>query len=320
MSTTFYLETDGTTEWANQVIKNILHALIRPDQTDWADKLPIAEFAINSSHNKSTRFAPFKVNYGYLPTLQGLLDTIPDDVKPGIHTYADKAHEHLRQAHNSIITSRVFQTHYVNQLHWEEPDLKVGDRVWLSTKNLAMPKGQVQKLQPLFIGLFLILQAMPEKLNYRLKLPQEMATWQIHSVFHIQLLCPFVNNDQTLFPKCDAQYYYDYRETNNNEWVVNEIIRHWWNGKVIEFHVHWSLGDTTWEPIEHCDELQALDEYLILMNTKDWRSLHKKTSNNKNTLDKQPENNNENKNNIKHKRQQKTNRKRVQNRPTHIHR
>jgi hypothetical protein len=35
------------------------------------------------------------------------------------------------------------------------------------------------------------------------------------------------------------------------------------------------------------------------MNAKDWQSLHKKTSNNNNTLDKQPENNNENKNNIK---------------------
>jgi hypothetical protein len=36
------------------------------------------------------------------------------------------------------------------------------------------------------------------------------------------------------------------------------------------------------------------------MNAKDWCSLHKKTSNNKNTPDKQQlENNNENKNNIK---------------------
>jgi hypothetical protein len=95
MSTTFDLETDGTTEWANRVINNILHTLIRPDQTDWADKLSMAEFMINSLHNKSTGFAPFKVNYGYLPTLQELLDTIPDDVKPGIHTYVDKAHEHL---------------------------------------------------------------------------------------------------------------------------------------------------------------------------------------------------------------------------------
>jgi hypothetical protein len=73
MSTAFHPETDGTTEQANWVINNILCTLIRPDQTDWANKLPMAEFAINSLHNKSTRFAPFEVNYGYLPTLQGLL-------------------------------------------------------------------------------------------------------------------------------------------------------------------------------------------------------------------------------------------------------
>jgi hypothetical protein len=113
---------------------------------DWADKLPMAEFAINSLHNKSTRFAPFKVNYGYLPTLQGLLDTIPDDVKPGIRAYVDKARKHLRQAHDSIIASQVFQTHYANRLRQEEPNLKVGDKVWLSTENLAMPKGQARKL------------------------------------------------------------------------------------------------------------------------------------------------------------------------------
>jgi hypothetical protein len=95
MSTAFHPETEGTTEQANQVINNILHTLVRPDQIDWADKLPMAEFVINSSHNKSTGFAPFEVNYGYLPTLQGLLDTIPDDVKPGICAYADKAREHL---------------------------------------------------------------------------------------------------------------------------------------------------------------------------------------------------------------------------------
>jgi hypothetical protein len=299
MSTTFHLETDGATERANWVINNILRALIKPDQTDWANKLPMAEFTINSSHNKSTRFAPFEANYGYLPTLQGLLDTIPDDVKPGIRAYMDKAHEHLRQAHDSIIASQVFQTHYTNRLCREEHNLKVGDKVWLSTKNLAMPKGWARKLRLLFIGPFPILQAMPEKSNYWLKLPQEMTTWHIHSMFHIWLLCPFIDNDQTLFPKRDAQYYYDYGEPDNNEWIVNKIIRHQWNGKVIEFHVRWSLGDTTWEPIEHCDKLQALDEYLILMNAKDWWSLHKKISNNKNTPDKQPENNNENENNIK---------------------
>jgi hypothetical protein len=85
MSTAFHLEIDSATERANRVINNILCTLIKPNQMDWADKLPMVEFAINSSHNKSTGFAPFEVNYGYLPTLQGLLDTIPDDVNLCIH-------------------------------------------------------------------------------------------------------------------------------------------------------------------------------------------------------------------------------------------
>jgi hypothetical protein len=105
-----------------------------------------------------------------------------------------------------------------------------------------------------------------------------MSTRRIHSVFHVQLLHPFVANDQNLFPKHDAKYYYNYGEPDDNEWVVKEIIRHQWNGKAIEFNVRWSLGDTTWKLLEHCDELQALDEYLILMNAKDWQYLSKKAT------------------------------------------
>jgi hypothetical protein len=45
------------------------------------------------------------------------------------------------------------------------------------------------------------------------------------------------------------------------------------------------------------------------MNAKDWRSLHKKTSNNKSILDKQPENKNKNKNNIETQKTTKTKRK-----------
>jgi hypothetical protein len=97
-------------------------------------------------------------------------------------------------------------------------------------------------------------------------------------MFHIWLLHPFIANDQNLFPKRDAKYYYDYGEPDDNEWVVEEIIGHQLDGRAIEFNVRWSLGDTTWELLEHCDELQALDEYLILMNAKDWQYLSKKAT------------------------------------------
>jgi hypothetical protein len=144
-----------------------------------------------------------------------------------------------------------------------------------------MPKDRAKKLRPLFIGLFTILQALPEQSSYQLDLPQKMSIRRIHSVFHVWLLCPFVANNQNLFPKHDANYYYNYGALDNNKWVIEEIIGHRWNGRAIEFNVRWSLGDTTWEPLEHCDKLQALDEYLILMNAKDWQYLSKKaTSNN----------------------------------------
>jgi hypothetical protein len=51
----------------------------------------MVEFAINSSHNKSTGFAPFELNYGYMLTLKGLLNTTTTGLKPGIQAYVEKA-------------------------------------------------------------------------------------------------------------------------------------------------------------------------------------------------------------------------------------
>ena len=74
MSTSFHPQTDGATERANRVVNQVLRAIIQPDQSDWYEKLPMVEFAINSSESKSTGYAPFELNYGYIPTLRGLLD------------------------------------------------------------------------------------------------------------------------------------------------------------------------------------------------------------------------------------------------------
>ena len=60
------------------------------------------------------------------------------------------------------------------------------------------------------------------------------------------------------------------------EWTVDEIIAHRWVGKKIEFHVRWTLGDTTWEPYAHCKDLSALDEYLALQGVRDYRTLPRK--------------------------------------------
>jgi hypothetical protein len=44
----------------------------------------------------------------------------------------------------------------------------------------------------------------------------------------------------------------------------------------VEFLVKWNLGDSTWEPLGNCSELAALDNYLMLMDVKDWKELPKR--------------------------------------------
>ena len=66
MSTAFHLQMDGVTERANRSIAQILHTVVSNVQKHWSDKCPMVEFAINSSINATTGYAPFELNYGYM--------------------------------------------------------------------------------------------------------------------------------------------------------------------------------------------------------------------------------------------------------------
>lgn len=105
MSTAFHPQTDGATERANQTINAILRAVVNADQSNWVDKLLMAEFAMNSSVNKSTGYTPFDLTFGYIPTLRGLMDNIPVTVKPGVREFANRARQNLMNAHDSIIAA-----------------------------------------------------------------------------------------------------------------------------------------------------------------------------------------------------------------------
>ena len=81
-----------------------------------------------------------------------------------------------------------------------------------------------------------------------------------------------------MFPRRDAQAFYDFGEPDEAEWLVDSISAHRWEGNRIEFLVQWNLGDSTWEPYGSCKDLEALDEYLDLAGVKDWRQLPRKSA------------------------------------------
>ena len=261
MSTAYHPQTDGMSERAIRNVTQVLRGCISNDQSDWVERLPMVEFAINSTINESTGFAPFELTYGNMPRIINRIDPTAFD---GVRAFADRALANLAIAHDSIIASRSFQTHYANHHQSAERPLETGDLVYLATKNLHLPKGRAHKLLPIYIGPYPITSSNVSTSNYTLDLPEELRTRNIHPTFHISMLKPHIPNDDERFPARDVQTYYDFGQDADVEWEVDEILAHQWDGRSLRFLVKWNLGDTTWEPLKSCNQLRALDEYLVL--------------------------------------------------------
>jgi hypothetical protein len=69
MSTSFHPQTDGQSEQAIRNVTQILRTMVQPDQRDWAEKIDMVEFAINSSISETTGYAPFELGGGYMPSM-----------------------------------------------------------------------------------------------------------------------------------------------------------------------------------------------------------------------------------------------------------
>ena len=60
---------------------------------------------------------------------------------PGIQGFVRQVRDNLAMALDAIIESRVIQTHHANKKRKDPLTLDVGELVYLSTKNLTLPKG-----------------------------------------------------------------------------------------------------------------------------------------------------------------------------------
>ena len=140
-----------------------------------------------------------------------------------------------------------------------------GDFIYLSTRNLTLPKGRAKKLQPKYIGPYKVVEAHTAALTVRLELLPELTAWQVHPTFHMSLVRAHIPNNDERFPHRDTATCYDFGTTDEPEWFVDEILAHCWVDRAhLEFQVRWTLGGVMWEPLAECKELEALDEYLEL--------------------------------------------------------
>jgi hypothetical protein len=181
---------------------------------------------------------------------------------PGVRDFVNKALANIALAHDVIIEARVRATYQSNKGHAEEVPYQEGQLVYLSTKNLNLPKGRAWKLVPKFIGPYKVIRALPETFNYTLELSDDLTRRRIHPTFHASLLGEHQPNDNSIFPSREAQRFYDFGKPAEQEWMIDEIVSHRWKTKTtIEFRVKWTTGDFTWEAPCALNDTIALDEY-----------------------------------------------------------
>ena len=111
MSTAFHPQTDGATEWANWLVAQILQTVVDNDQKNWSEKCSMAEFALNSSVNATNGYAPFELNYGYMPWSEQHISM--NTTFKGVQ-FSQQVLWNLIDAHNTILEHRVMQMHYSN--------------------------------------------------------------------------------------------------------------------------------------------------------------------------------------------------------------
>jgi hypothetical protein len=273
-STAFHPQTNGASERMIRKVSQILRAFVRPDQLDWPKRLPMVEFAINSSVHASTGFSPFQLTYGYNPQI---LTSVGSSEFAGVQEFAEGARDNITRAHDAIIEARVQQTHKANARRREDDQrLREGQEAYLSTENLNLPKARARKLMPKYIGPYKIKSCDRELSKYTLELPDELVKRRIHPTFHASRLRPAIPNDDVRFPNREATFFYDFGDDPEREWTVDSIINHKFRGNSITFDVLWETGDVTTEPYTNCKELAALDRYLELHGKKHWKELPRK--------------------------------------------
>ena len=129
---------DGATQQANRSIAQILRTVVSNNQKDWSDKCLMVEFAINSSINATTGYAPFELNYGYMPQSGQHIST--DTTFKGVKQFTQQAVWNLLDVHDAILEHRIEQTYYSNKHCKPSVKYQINDLVYLSTKNLTLLK------------------------------------------------------------------------------------------------------------------------------------------------------------------------------------
>ncbi|KAK3507946.1 hypothetical protein QTP70_005050 [Hemibagrus guttatus] len=183
LSSGYHPQSNGQAERLNQEIGRFLRSYCSREQHRWSEFLPWAEYAQNSLIHSSTGLTPFQCVLGYQPPLFPWSGE-PSDV-PAVEEWYRLSQEVWERAHVRLQRAVRRQRIQADRRRRPHPSYQVGQKVWLSTRNLRL-RLPCRKLSHKFVGPFEIVRRV-NPVAYRLRLP---ASYRICPTFHVSLLKP----------------------------------------------------------------------------------------------------------------------------------
>ncbi len=243
MSTAMHPQTDGQTERMNGVLEDTLRHFVGPYQTDWDERLAVAEFAMNSAWNQSVQNTPFMLNFGQTPddpTVAAIRSK-----HPGVNKFVGQWDVQLKRAKQCLLAAQDRMRAAADKRRQPSPDFQPGDLVLLNIKFFRLQTGLCRKLAPRYVGPFKVLHAVGHKRAYKLELPAHV---RMHPVFHVSALKRY-----HIFPghyqPPPLPVYVDGELEYEVDWI--EDTRY--EGKRRQYLVHWTgyADESTWEPVSN---------------------------------------------------------------------
>jgi len=160
----YHPEGDGQTEQTKQTLKQYLRIYCNYQQDNWAELLPLAEFAFNNSPSATTGVSPFFANKGYHPDIE-----VNSDL--GLSSsHAQEYTSDLKELHEFLCSEMALvQQRYQGPADAKRstlPDFKIGDQVYVKVKYFRSTRPS-KKLSDKNFGPFEII-AKPGSLSFTL--------------------------------------------------------------------------------------------------------------------------------------------------------
>ena len=177
LSTTYHPQTDVQMERINRDLQQYLCIFTSEKQDEWVSWLPLAQFSYNTNKQLSTEKSLFEVTRSYQPKMgfeqRATKAPAAEELTKWMEETLELTKENIEKAKTRI--KRQSERH-----RSKAPEYMIGDKVWLSTKNLKLTRAS-KKLTEWWLGPYNITKCIGDNV-LELRLPRSM---KIHPVVNI---------------------------------------------------------------------------------------------------------------------------------------